>query len=455
MEIKVTYRRYIEVVIIVVALLLLGVRFWFYFNKSPPTLPRQDTYTGVIDDDPEDKGLAQSFPVRVFSGDGEESVDTGISVLVQTDRYPRYSYGDKIEISGRTLFKPRSFKSDNGRVFDYDKFLAKDDIFYQVKNPEIRVISQGNGDPMVAMLIRIKRTFLAHITSVLGEPHASLAGGLVVGEKNALGKELIDDFRRAGLIHIVVLSGYNITIVAAAIRRVLSSLFLPRSAAILLGAIAMIFFCILVGGGATVVRSCLMGMIALGGEFFYRQYRVGRALGIAAYLMLMQNPSILIYDPSFQLSFLATLALILLASPIEGILERMRMPELAGTRGLIATTMATQIFVSPFIFYLMGQVSVIGVVVNIVVLPMIPATMFVVTAIGLGGYISHWIAVIFAVPAHALLSYELWVVRTASHLPHAVFTVATFSFAAMCVTYVVYLGLFLFFRKIPSNNLPV
>jgi competence protein ComEC len=197
-----------------------------------------------------------------------------------------------------------------------------------------------------------------------------------------------------------------------------------------------------------------MGMIALGGEFFYRQYQVGRALGIAGYLMLMQNPSILIYDPSFQLSFLATLALILLAPPIEVRLEKMKIPEWFGIRGLMATTLATQIFVSPFIFYLMGQISVIGVLVNIIVLPIIPATMFVVTAIGLGGYISHWIAVAFAVPAHVLLSYELWTVRLASHLPHAVFTVATFSFATMCVTYAVYLAIFLYFRKGSEKTAP-
>ncbi|MDB5259139.1 MAG: internalization-related competence protein ComEC/Rec2, competence protein ComEC protein [Candidatus Taylorbacteria bacterium] len=433
-------RKKIEKIIFVVALLLLGMRFWLFFHHSPPRLPRQNAYIGVIDADPEDKGLMQSFPVAISNSDE-------IRVLVQTSRYPRYAYGDEIEISGRNLFKPRPIESSNGRSFDYEHFLSKDDIYYQVKNPTVRVISHGKGSIIVASLIWIKRAFLSHITSVLGEPHAALAGGLVVGEKSALGKDLVDDFRRAGLIHIVVLSGFNITIVAAAIRRVLSFSSMPRSAAIITGGICMILFCILVGGGATVVRSCLMGMIALVGELLYRKYQVGRALGIAAYLMLFQNPSILIYDPSFQLSFLATLALILLASPIEGLLERWKIPELLGIRGLIATTMATQILVSPFIFYLMGQISIIGVLVNIVVLPIIPATMFVVTAIGLGGFAWHWIAVAFAVPAHAFLSYELWTVRTAAHLPGAVFAVTSFSFMAMCLTYVGYFCLYLYFRK--------
>ncbi|MEY2664662.1 MAG: hypothetical protein RIT04_470, partial [Candidatus Parcubacteria bacterium] len=436
---KIKSRKKWEVLLLIVALLVLGIRYWFYFQQPPPILAEQDSYIGIIDDDPQDKGLWQSFPVTIVGASEDK-----IRVLVQTARYPKYAYGDEIEISGKALFKPRSFKSENGQVFDYEHFLAKDDIYFQVKNPTIQVIAHNRGNPVVAKLIHIKHQFLSHIKAVLGEPQTSLAGGLVVGEKSALGKDLIDDFRRAGLIHIVVLSGYNITIVAVAIRRMLS--FLPRSSAIIIGGIAMILFCILVGGGATVVRSCIMAMIGLVGELAYRQYQVGRALGIAAYLMIFQNPSILIHDPSFQLSFLATLALVLLASPLEGLLERIHIPEFAGLRGLIATTFATQIFVSPFIFYLMGQISVIGVIVNILVLPMIPATMFVVTAIGLGGYlwgwIGYWVAFLFAIPTYALLSYELWVVRVSAHLPGAVFTVSSFSFATMCAVYAVYAGLF-------------
>src|SRR3989344_9136474 len=113
-------------------------------------------------------------------------------------------------------------------------------------------------------LFHLKRRFVSHLEEVLGEPHAALAAGLVVGEKNALGADLLDDFRVVGLIHIVVLSGFNITIVGAAMRRLFS--FMPRVWGITVGGIGIGFFGILVGGGATVGRWCFMAGIALSAD---------------------------------------------------------------------------------------------------------------------------------------------------------------------------------------------
>lgn len=437
-------RHYFLCLFLLVAGVALGVRFWLFFHRTLPILAKQESYVGVIDADIEDKDRSQVFSLLIETEKSETESASPIRVRVYVLRFPHFAYGDRLKIVGN-LSTPRSFKSDNGRTFDYEHFLQKDDIYYEIKNPQIEILGHDQGNPVVAILFHIKHKFLEHIKAVLGEPHASLAGGLAVGEKSALGAELIEDFRRAGLIHIVVLSGFNITIVATAIRKILS--FLPRAAGIIIGGTMMVLFCMLVGGGATVIRSCIMGLIALVGELSYRRYSVKRALAFAAYLMLWHNPSILLYDPSFQLSFLATLSLILLASPIEKWLESiprwLRLPERFELRGLVASTLATQIFVSPFIFYLMGQISIVGVFVNILVLPIIPLTMFVVTAIGLGGFFSTIIAKIFAFPAFALLAYELSVVRTASHLPLAVFAVASFPFTTMCVTYACFaLGLY-------------
>jgi competence protein ComEC len=296
-------------------------------------------------------------------------------------------------------------------------------------------------------LFLLKKQFLDNLGQVLGEPHASLAGGLVVGEKSALGKDLIDDFRKSGLIHIVVLSGYNITIIAASIRRILN--FLPRNAGIILGGIGIILFGILVGGGATVVRSCIMAITALLAELIRKDYAVGRALFIAALLMLVQNPLILFYDPSFQLSFMATLGLILLSSPLE---EKLGfITEKMDIRSLVASTLATQIFVSPLIFYMMGQLSIVGIFVNIIVLPFIPLTMLLVFLTGFLGLIPslifHYASMIVGWASHILLSYELIMVRTFAHLPFASLEVPAFSIWIMIGLYAIYLVLFL---KLPS-----
>ena len=130
--------------------------------------------------------------------------------------------------------------------------------------------------------------------------------------KRALGKDLEEVFRTVGIIHIVVLSGYNIMIVADAIMRVLALFFFPRTRLIIgVGTIAL--FAILVGLSATVVRASMMAALVLIARGTGRQYAVLRALAFAGTVMLLINPYLLVYDPVFQLSFLATLGLILLS----------------------------------------------------------------------------------------------------------------------------------------------
>jgi competence protein ComEC len=298
-------------------------------------------------------------------------------------------------------------------------------------------------DKLTMALFSIKRGFVANLNRFLGEPHAALAAGLVVGEKSALGADLVNDFRIVGLIHIVVLSGFNITIVGVAMRRMLK--FLPRTWGIVVGGIGIALFGVLVGGGATVIRSCFMAGVALIADLIRRDYNVGRALGFAALIMLIQDPMILLHDPSFQLSFLATMGLILLAGPIESRLGWI--PDKFGMRGTVASCLATQIFVSPFILYMMGQISLIGVVVNILVLPFIPATMLAVFLTGAIGFISTAAAQVIGWGAHLLLSYELFMVTNFAHLPFAAAYFPPFSFWWVAGFYIVFLTVFILGKK--------
>lgn len=402
---------------------------------------------GTIVGDPERRENGQILIVRAHIC-GED-----LLVRMKAKLYPRFTYDDMVSFSGK-LTRPANFSSDNGRTFDYQGYLAKDGIYYEMKSAAVSLASttgEGGAD-LNSVLYGLKRRFVGNLERALGEPHAALAAGLVVGEKSALGKDLLEDFRVAGLIHIVVLSGFNITIVAVAFRRMLS--FLPRVWGIAIGALGIALFGILAGGGATVVRSCFMAVVALGADLIRRDYDVMRALGFAALLMLIENPLILLDDPSFQLSFLATLGLILLAAPIENRLSFL--PERFGLRGTVATSFATQIFVSPFILYMMGQISVIGVVVNILVLPFIPLTMLAVFLTGVLGFIWEPLSLVAGWAIHALLSYELFMVVNFARVPYAALNIPPFSFWWVAGFYGVFTVAYLyrtkFISKPPRNS---
>lgn len=430
----------IKYLMVFLVLIIFTLRFFVSFSNSDSSVVSLDkekiySLTGFISDEPLVKDFNQSFTFY--------TPDMDMKIRVQTDRYGEYVFGDELRIVGR-LIPPRNFKSNGGRTFDYVHYLLKDDIYFEMKKPSIEKISQQKKWSVRGKLFSLKHSFLENIKRVLGEPHAALAGGLVVGEKNALGKKLLEEFRVVGLIHIIVLSGYNITIVADSIRRVLS--FLPRVYGIILGGCGICAFGILVGGGATVMRSCIMAIIALTAEMFRRDYNVARALLIAGLIMLFENPLILLYDPSFQLSFLATLGLILLSSRFEKRLGFIT--ERLGLRGLVASTCATQVFVSPYILYMMGQLSLIGMLVNILVLPIIPLTMLMVFLTGACGFISTTLSYIPGWIAHFLLSYELFIVNIFSHVPYASLEVPRFPFWVVLLCYTIYL---LTLTKFPST----
>ena len=409
------------------------VRVVFSFGALPPDigqcLKQKIIGEGVVVDEPERKETGQVLVVsaiQVSLAETKSSCAENISIRIKTDLYPRFYFGDYVTFSGKLAY-PFNFRSDNGRTFDYRGFLAKDDIFHEIKSGEVFLekddITKNNlSDHLYSILFSLKRTFVSNIQRVLGEPHSALASGLVVGEKGALGKDLLNNLRIVGLIHIVVLSGFNITIVADALRRLL--IFLPRVWGIAVGGIGIVLFGLLVGGGATVVRSCLMASIALLADLSRRDYDAWRALVLAGLVMVIESPMILFHDPSFQLSFLATFGLVTLARPIEKYLSFL--PERFGLRGIVATTLSAQIFVSPYIIYAMGQLSVIGVIANILILPFVPVTMLAVFVTGISGFVFGPLSQVFALFTHILLSYQLTIIDWFAHLPFASVSVSAF-----------------------------
>ncbi len=431
-------------------------RVWMAFDIKPPSigscLKQNINGVGTISVEPERKETGQMLIVSVESlsiASTSKSCRTGLLIKMKTKLYPKFIFGDRVRFSGK-LLQPMNFSSNSDRVFDYKGYLAKDDVYYEMKSADVTMddvedkIPSGNLlEKIYSILFTLKRKFVSNLEKTLGEPHSALAAGLVVGEKAALGKDLLDDFRIVGLIHIVVLSGYNITIVGDAMRRIL--LFLPRIWGISIGGIGIAMFGLMVGGGATVVRSCFMAGVALTADLIRRDYNVVRALIFAGLIMIIQNPMILLHDPSFQLSFLATFGLIILASPVEKLLPFIT--DRFGIRGIVASTVATQIFVSPYILYMMGQVSLIGMLANILVLPLIPVTMLFVFLTGTIGIIFLPLAKYLGWIAYLLLNYELVIVQKFAQIPYASIKVPTFSGWWIFGFYIILLLILIFHRQ--------
>ncbi|MES2931454.1 MAG: ComEC/Rec2 family competence protein [Patescibacteria group bacterium] len=394
---------------------------------------------GVVSREPDIRETTQRVTIKVEDS-GERTNALAIAPL-----YPEIEYGSRVAIRG-TLAYPEPFETDTGRTFRYDRFLAKEGIFALVESASIDTIAPREGitSLITQTLLNGKHQFQEGLARAIPEPGASLANGLLTGGKQGLGPKLLDAFIVTGLVHIVVLSGYNVMIVAEGVMRSLS--FLPRRGSAIAAGITIALFVLAAGAGAASVRAGLMAGLALVARATGRTYAVVRALLVVAVLMLFMNPLLLAFDPGFQLSFVATLGLILLAPILEARFTKIRS---AFWRELLAATLAAQIAVLPLLLFQTGLFSLVSIPANLLVLPFVPLAMLLAALAGGIGMVLPALAPFAGLPAHAVLSFIIWIAEFASTLPVASVAVPKFPFL---ITIAVYLGLGYVVAKMPAKR---
>ncbi|OIO30955.1 hypothetical protein AUJ77_01280 [Candidatus Nomurabacteria bacterium CG1_02_43_90] len=397
------------------------------------------TVQGIVTEEPDVRETYTNIVLKaqtVLYEKKEYVLDSPLPILVRVPAYPEFYYGDHVQFVGKVAvpenFAPSLVNREKVPSFDYKTYLAKDGIYYQMFFPKAELIAQGDGKSILERLFSIKRWLMENITSMVPEPESSLAGGITLGTKQSLGDDLLQKFRETGVAHIVVLSGYNIAVVAGIISRMM--IFLHSTLRLGLSAVGVILFAMMVGGGATVVRATIMALIIILARVLGREGDALRALVLAGAIMIFMNPMILLFDVSFQLSFSATLALIIFVPVIEKYF--LFIPSVI-FREILVTTIATQIFVLPLILYHMGSVSLIGLVANIFILPVIPLAMLLVSLVALFAGIP-FVGGALAFMAYGILAYVISAVLFFASVPFASLSGISFPPSALLSMYIIF-----------------
>ena len=285
---------------------------------------------------------------------------------------------------------------------------------------------------MQEVLGRWKESLVAKINMYVSAPASSLASGMLFGA-TSMSKELTQTFRIAGLSHIVVLSGFNIAILIAGVLFVLT--FFPLLLRVFISAVVVIFFVMMVGGEASVIRAVLMAFIALLAQVFGRQYVAHQALIISFLLIIMYEPYSLLHDVSLHLSFLATAGIIYLAEPITVIYNKYFSRINSKTFCVIfVTTASAYLATLPYISYTFGTVSVYALVANVLVLPFVPVAMLLSFLVVVSSYVSHTISLLFGFVDSIIINFILFVSQMIEKLPFSAVTI-TISFEGMIIFY--------------------
>lgn len=356
-------------------------------------------------------------------------------ILVTSPIYPEFKYGDRLKLELK-LEKPKNFDTGDGRVFDYVGYLRARGIWYVARYGKLELMSHNEGNFVKSNLFKIKNTFKNSISSALPEPESSLLNGILLGAKQSLGEDLLKEFQRTGTSHIVVLSGYNIAIVSDSVMNVLSPF--SKNISIGFGIVSVVLFTILSGGSASAVRASIMVIVALFAKRFNRDYKAGRALGFTVVFLLAPNPLLLAFDPSFQLSVLATIGLVFVTPIVSSHLKFIT--EKFSLREIISGTIGAQVTTLPLLLYNTGIFSLVSLPVNILVLGTIPIVMFFGFFTGMFGLVSLYLSFIPAFFSYILLRYELFVIHIGSNLLYGAINIPEFS---VLYLFAIYSGIFI------------
>ncbi len=391
--------------------------------------------TGYVTELPDERDSYVNLRVRVIALDNGGGTDLPINkknnlLLARVDPDVTYHYGDVIRLRGKLLTPPEN------EDFSYRDYLAREGIHSTMTSAEITVLPQKAGNAFSSAMFALKERALNTIYKIFPDPEASLLAGILLGMDNGLPSDLQQAFKDTGTSHIIAISGFNIAIIASIFLSLFGRLLGQRRGAFA-AALGIAFYTLLVGADAAVVRAAVMGSIALFARHLGRQQDGLNTLFFVAALMALFNP-LYLSDVGFQLSFFATLGLILYASPLSEFVK-LQLTKYAirndlyinteRTSSIISDffllTLAAQVTTLPIMAYHFNRLSIVSFIANPFILPAQPAVMI------LGG-LADILGMIF-IPLGQLLAFITWPFVT--YTIHLVDFFASLPFAAISVDF--------------------
>ena len=273
---------------------------------------------------------------------------------------------------------------------------------YRAKLIETKRPSPGD------VALEVREDFGEKVRLGVDEPSASLGMGYLTGQRRSLPESLDDALRVAGLTHVVVASGYNLTILVRFMRRLLAkhSRYLTAFGSVLLigGFIAV------TGMSPSMSRAGLVAGLALGAWYIGRKFHPVTLLAFAAAVTGLVEPSYVWGNLGWQLSFAAFAGVMILAPLGQRYFFGERQP--GSIRQILGETTAAQIVTAPLLMHSFGYFSNVALIANLFILPLIPLAMLLTFIAGLSGYVIPQAAGLVALPAQWLLDYMVWVAMT-------------------------------------------
>ncbi len=350
-----------------------------------------------------DKQLVNLQDLRV----GEDQVEGRL--LVSFPLYPEVSFGDRLAFAC-TIQKPEPFGG-----FAYDRYLESQGVQAVCYDPQYVVVQSISHPGLRSSLFSLKDFLSDRMAKLWPAPYGAFLEGLIFGGSSALPGGLRDDFSSSGLAHILAASGFNVSLFTSVLLSWLLQTSLPRKRSLLLVGFFLFAYVIMAGATAAVVRAALMASLLLWGAWVGRRAFLPNIVMGALALMLFWNPLWLWADVGFQLSFVAIIALLVLAPRWKEYF--VFIPDRFGIRTAFVSSLAATFLTAPILLWHFGSLSLIAPIANLFVLPFIPFLIACALAALVVSIFYLPFGIIFALPSWGLSKIVLHVIVWFGSLP--------------------------------------
>lgn len=380
---------------------------------APPEA--RDGYTLVVVE------ITELQPLGSHSEPAAPAVPVAGRLIAHLPAGESWAYGQRIALEGSPQTPPEL------EAFSYADFLARQGVYtYLPYASGVRLEGQ-RGSPFLRGLYALRARAVQMLARLFPAPESALLAGIVLGEESSLPADLQQAFQDTGTAHIIAISGFNIAILAGLFATAFGRLLGPRRGALAAG-LGIALYTLLVGASASVMRAAIMGCLGLLARQMGRQQDGLNSLGAAALAMCVFQPD-LPWDAGFQLSFMATLGLVLYAAPLQeafvrGLARRVPLAFAQRISGPVGEyflfTLAAQIPSLPVMAYHFQRVAWVSLLANPVVLPVQPPVMVLGGLAALLGMLWLPLGQIAAACAWPFVAFTIRAVEAFASLPHGV-----------------------------------
>lgn len=293
---------------------------------------------------------------------------------------------------------------------------------------------------------RIKTNIEDFLDSTLDYENSNIAKSIIFGNQGYLSDEKLDVFSKTGTAHIMAVSGLHVGLIVIIIDNALKLMKIGRNIRLYFIVLFLLFYGYIVYFPISIVRASLMYILHVIAYFLNRRYDSINALFFLAFILLIYNP-LSIFSISFQLSFVATLSILIL-SPL---LNKKMSKRLGFLAPLISVTLSAQIGTIPIMAYHFNQISIISLLTNLLIIPLLGPILFIILASVLFGLISFELSFVINQISNSLLSYINWISMKCAEIPYGSLEITEMKFVYM-VWYYIFLSIVYFLFNIEDRE---